>query len=77
MDVAGANAKVAGKGKNVGVGESGENIAILHKGVAGGGGGGGGVLHFLVPLFVFVFALSLEDTINIPQPDRNVKLRKC
>ena len=78
VNVGTVQAKVTGEGENVGIGEGGEGVAVLDEGIAGGGGvGGGGVLHFLVPLFVFVFALSLEDTINIPQPNSDVKLKNC
>ena len=78
-NVAGADAKVTSQRENVGVGEGGERVTVFKESIAGGGGvgGGGGVLHFFVPLFVFVFALSLEDTINIPQPNSDVKLRNC
>ena len=75
-NVAGADAKVSSKGENVGVGKGSERIAVLDEGIAGGGGvggGGGGVLHFLVPLFVFVFALSLKDTMIITQDAIDVK----
>ena len=74
VNVAGADTKVSSKGENVGIGEGGERIAVLDEGIAGGGvGGGGGVLHFLVPLFVFVFALSLKDTMIITQDAIDVK----
>ena len=76
VNVAGADAKVTGQRKDIGVSEGSKRVTVFDEGIAGGGGGGG-VLHFFVPLFVFVFALSLEDTYILPQPDSVVKLRNC
>ena len=77
MNVAGAEGQVPSEGENVGISEGCERVTVFDEGIAGGGvgggGGGGGVLHFLVPLFVFVFALSLEDTISITQDAIDVK----
>ena len=75
VNVAGADTKVTSEGEDVGIGESGERVTIFDEGIAGGGGvgGGGGVLHFLVPLFVFVFALSLKDSFIIAHRAINVK----